>query len=136
METVSIRESILSSSDLKKERVETPEWKKAPYVFVTEMRADDRDEFDLFIFEMRSKLDPKKRQYPHIRAALAVATIINENGERIFSFDDVEAVGKLSGVVLDRIFDVSNRLNKVFGSERDNAEKKAEAPQGDLSDGE
>lgn len=132
----SLKERILSSKDLKKEKVLTPEWEKVPFVFVTEMRADDRDDFDQYIFEMRSKLDPKKREYPHIRAALAVATIVDEKGERIFSFDDVEAVGNKSGIVLDRIFDASNRLNKIFGSERENAEKKSKAPQGELSDGE
>ena len=147
------KEDILSRDDLKKEELFIPEWEAS--VLISELSADARDEFEQFMVEQRDKVRPKKQahkkglkkgqdkaqkqtptEYVHIRAALAAATLVNENGDRLFSLADVVKLGKKSGMALDRIFDVANKLNKIYGQEREDLEKNSEAPQGDSPDGE
>lgn len=147
------KEDILSRDDLQKEEVYIPEWEAS--VLVSELSADARDEFEQFMVEQRDKLWPKKqahskaqkkthhrpqqkasKEYIHIRAALAAATLIDESGKLLFSFADVIELGKKSGKALDRIFDVANNLNKIYGQKREDIEKNSEAPQGDSPDGE
>jgi len=141
------KEDILSRDDLKKEELFIPEWEAS--VLISELSADARDEFEQFMVEQRDKVRPKqgqqtkgpgkkqgkpqvkKKEYVHIRAALAAATLVNENGDLLFSFADVIELGKKSGKALDRIFDVANKLNKIYGQEREDLEKNSEAPQGD-----
>jgi len=145
-------QEILSQDDLKKEELYIPEWKAS--VIISELSADARDEFEQFMVEQRDKLQPKqgkrskglgkkqdkpqikKKEYAHIRAALAAYTLVDEAGERLFSTQDIIELGKKSGMALDRIFDVANKLNKIYGQEREDLEKNSATPQGDSPDGE
>jgi len=146
------KQEILSQDDLKKEELYIPEWEAS--VLISELSADARDEFEQFMVEERDRIRPKQRQpvkgqgkkqdkpqvnkkeYAHIRAALAAYTLVDEKGERLFSTQDIMELGKKSGMALDRIFDVANKLNKIYGQEREDVEKNSETPQGDLPDGE
>lgn len=146
------KDQILSKDDLKKEELYIPEWGAS--VLISELSADARDEFEQFMVEQRDKLQPKqgqrpkmpgkkqdklqakKKEYAHIRAALAAYTLVDEKGDRLFSTQDIMELGKKSGMALDRIFDVANKLNKIYGQEREDLEKNLEAPQGDSPDGE
>jgi len=147
------KEDILALDDLQKEELFIPEWEAS--VLISELSADARDEFEQFMVEQREKLLPPKEphkkmqkkghnkpvkkpptEYVHIRAALAAATLVDENGDLLFSFADVVKLGKKSGKALDRIFDVANKLNKIYGQEREGVEKNSETPQGDSPDGE
>ena len=149
------KEQINAKKDRKTEELYIPEWDGT--VLVSEMGADARDEFEQFMAEEREKLEIQeikgakaqakkghdkeikyktKGIYIHIRAPLVAATMVDENGERLYSAQEVAELGKKSGLALDRIFDVANKLNKIYGQERENLEKNSEAPQGDKSDGE
>ena len=146
------KQEILLQDDLKKEELYIPEWKAS--VLISELSADARDEFEQFMVEEREKVRPKqigqvkgqgkkqdkpqvkKKEYAHIRAALAAYTLVDEKGERLFSTQDIMDLGKKSGMALDRIFDVANKLNKIYGQEREDVEKNSEMPQGDSPDGE
>ena len=117
--------------ELKTEKVELPE--KDGFVFVTELCADARDEFDQYCFAQKKA----KKDYVHVRAALVALSTVNEKGERLFSFEDIVDLGKKgSGLLLDKIFNVSNRLNKIFDSEAEEIAKNSETPQGDNAGGE
>ena len=146
------KDQILSKDDLKKEELYIPEWEDS--VLISELSADARDEFEQWMVEERNKLQPKpikpikgqgkkqpmpqakKKEYVHVRAALAAATLVDEKGDRLFSTQDIMELGKKSGKALDRIFDVANRLNKIYGQEREDLEKNSATPQGDSPDGE
>jgi hypothetical protein len=47
----------------------------------------------------------------NIRAKLVALTVVDEDGNRIFSDEDAEALGKKSAAALDRIFAVAQRLS-------------------------
>jgi hypothetical protein len=48
-----------------------------------------------------------------IRAGLLVRSIVGENGERLFTDDDEEALSKKSPLELDRLYTVAARLNAI-----------------------
>ena len=124
------REAILKAEDLKVEKVEVPEW--GGDVYIAEMTGDARDEFEQYAFAQREK----KQEYVHVRAVLVAMCAVNEKRERLFSFEDIKALGCKNGLVLDRLFDVANKLNKVYGAAREDVAKNSETPQGDSSGGE
>ncbi|WP_337219400.1 hypothetical protein [Vibrio parahaemolyticus] len=94
------RESILSADDLKREEVQVPEWGGS--VFVRVMGGSERDAFEAIHI-----------QSPHkdFRARLTVQTACDENGVRLFTDADIDALGKKSAAAIDKVFAVSCRIN-------------------------
>lgn len=100
--TVLTREQILTSQDLKKTRVPVPEW--GGDVFVRMMTGTERDAFEEMIFKANGS-------NVGVRAKLAALTIIDENGQRLFTDEDVDTLGAKSAAALDRVFTEAQRLN-------------------------
>lgn len=109
------RSAILEAADVKKETVEVPEWGGSVYVRV--MTGTDRD---LFESSMYLKGDDR---LINLRAHLCALTICNEDGTRLFSDADIEALGKKSGEALDRVFKTAQRINGLSGEEVAEIEK-------------
>lgn len=110
------REEILSKTDLKKETLSVEEW--GGDVIVSEMSAAMRDGWEQAI---REKDASGRLVSP--RAKLVVFTVVDEEGERIFKDDDIEAIGKLSSATLEKICLVSMRLNGLGADEISKAKK-------------
>lgn len=122
------RSAILSKKDLKREKVSVPEW--GGDVFVSEMTGEARDEWELELHEYR-KDNSRKLKNPSAR--LVVATVVDEDGNLLFTRDDVDEVGKLSCEALDRICRVAQALNKIGAVSIEDAEKNSEAAPGGSS---
>lgn len=103
------RDQILAAEDLKRETVDVPEWGGS--VIVRTMTGTDRDAFDASI------VTGGKADLRNMRAKLAAACIVDENGTRLFSVVDVEALGAKSSGALDRIVRVAQRLNRIGDAE-------------------
>lgn len=104
------REHIFQTNDLPTETVAVPEWGgEGAAVHVRTMSGTDRDAFEQEIIEARKE----GAELVNIRARLAVKTVCDASGNRLFIDDDAEALGKKSGMVLNRIFDVAQRLNGI-----------------------
>lgn len=99
------REAILKADDRRREEVEVPEWGGS--VFIGVLSGSERDVFETSILEANKS----GRGYSNIRARLAALTICDDNGERLFSEDDVEALGQKSSKALDRVFEAAQRIN-------------------------
>lgn len=120
------REVILNASDQRRARVAVPEW--APnetnpnecFVWVGTMRADEKDAFEQNWLAGHSDL-------VGIRAALAALTLEDENGKRLFTLDDIAALGQKSAAPLSRIFNAACRLNAITPQDVDDLEKNSEA---------
>ena len=98
------RNSILQMDDLPKEQLSVPEW--GGDVWVRTLTGTERDSFE------QSKVQKKnKPNLNNVRARFAVLTICDEKGERLFTDNDAEALGKKSAAALDRVFEVAQRLN-------------------------
>lgn len=101
------RDAILKANDLPKEKVEVPEW--GGFVFVRSMNGLERDIFEQSIYDSNGK--NKKANLNNIRARLCALTIVDDKGERLFSNDDIDELGKKNAKALDRVFTKARNLN-------------------------
>ncbi|QXE85970.1 hypothetical protein KP003_16645 [Geomonas nitrogeniifigens] len=114
--------SILAAQDLKREVVDVPEWGEGAQVIVGEMSALQRMEYSA-----AAEAEENKNK-PWVALAL-VFMLINEDGERVFSVEDVDFLAKKKQAVLERLFSVGSRLNIVgaaLGEEVKNSEASQE----------
>lgn len=103
------RDSILKVQDLETEDVEVPEW--GGTVRVQGLTGAQRDEFESGVVSLKGKRQELNMQ--NIRAKLVVLSVVDENGERVFTDDDAGLLGMKSAVALQRVFDVAQRLSGI-----------------------
>ena len=113
------REQILESLDLPMRDVEVPEW--GGTVRVATLSAFDRIEWEQQTFP-NGEVDSKR-----YATALVARCVVDENGTRLFTDDDIEALGRKSLRALNRVRDVATRLNALTGSDVDAMEKNSGA---------
>jgi hypothetical protein len=121
------RDQILGANDLKVETVEVPEWGGS--VQVRTLTGKDRDAFvESLPTNPDGTTDPK-----NYRSALLAFTIVDENGELLFSEEDVNALGNKSATAIMRVFAVANKLNGISASAVKEEEKNSDAAQSGAS---
>jgi len=102
------REQILEAPDLPYEDVDVPEW--GGTVRVRGLTGAERDQFEAAILE-RQRDGRLRVRMENIRARLVALACVDEEGERLFSEQDVAALGRKSAVALQRVFEVAQRLS-------------------------
>lgn len=110
----SIRDAILAADDLPSEVVPTPEWAAAgvPEVIVRGLSAAELDAYEQSLIEYDRKGKARQRRnVANIRALFVAQCVIDDKGQRVFSDGDVALLGKKSGLVIDRLWDVARRLS-------------------------
>ena len=121
------QDAILSADDLTRERIDLPEWGDGAFAFVRTLEGNERD-----MFEESCQGKGDKPNLKNIRAKLVVLTLCDESGKRLFTDMQVNAVGKKSAAVLDRIFGVAQRLNGLTAKDVEDLAKNSEGdPSGD-----
>lgn len=100
---------ILSAVDIIKELVETPEWGEDTGVWVRGMTGKERDSYESRIYKIKN--NQLHMNMEDIRAFLVSLCVIDENNNKLFSLQDVEALTEKSAIVLDRIASVIQRLS-------------------------
>lgn len=115
-----LKAAILGAEDLPREEVPTPEWPGLK-VFARGLRATERDAWEVALFVGDG--DERRVDKDNLRARLCVLCMVDESGERIFEDGDAEALGKKSAAVLDRIFDVAQRLSGMGAVAKESAAK-------------
>src|SRR5262245_47090770 len=107
------RDQILAVPDLRTERVAVPEW--GGDVLVRSLTADERDAFEVLTYQLRGQnLVTNMRG---IRARLVALSIVDEDGARLFSEEDIAALGGKSAAAVDRVYAVCRRVSAL--DERD-----------------
>ena len=104
------KEEILKSQDAKYQEVDVPEWGGS--VRIATMSGYARDRFETSIIDKNGKMNTV-----NIRAKLVAACLVDENGNLLFSEQEVEALGKKSCMALDRIFGIAQKMNGVGQTE-------------------
>ena len=100
------RASILTAQDLKTQDVEVPEW--GGTVRVRSLTGTVRDAFG------RSLLGPDGNPSPALyNVKLVAVSVVGEDGQPLFTLDDLQALGDKSAPVLERIADAAEQLNKM-----------------------
>lgn len=103
------RDEILNAPDIKTEKVEVPEW--GGEVLVRALSGAERDRFEASIISAHGK--KTRRDLRNIRAKLVALCVVDEQGRKLFSEADIEALGKKNAAALDRVFSVAQRLSAV-----------------------
>lgn len=116
------RDSILKASDFKPVRVDVPEW--GGEVYVRAMSGMERDRFEQTLFVGKGE---DRRLNDNYRARLVCLTACDEKGAALFGIEDVFALGSKSAAALDRIVQVSAKLNGI-GEEAAADAKKSSDP--------
>ena len=101
------KKDILGMS-LKVEEISIPEW-GGRRVRVREMTGAERDKYeaDLVLSSGAKPADV----LVNLRARLAVLTMVDEKGERLFIDADADKLGRQSGAALERVAEVAERLS-------------------------
>jgi hypothetical protein len=122
------RDQILAKQELAHEGVKVPGWGGS--VLVWELTGTERDEL-----EMESAITDdfgiEQRDTKNVRARLIAKAIKDENGNPYFTTHDIEALGKLSGKAIDKLFWVARRLSEYSVKDIEDLEKNSQSvPQG------
>ena len=129
------RDAILAVQDITTETVDVPEWGGA--VLVRGMTGRERDAFESSIVQQPAangrRQAPARQQsqtnMENLRAKLASYCIVDEKGDRLFSTEDVAALGGKNAGALSRVFDVAMRLSGITEGDVDElAEAMLERP--------
>jgi hypothetical protein len=104
--------------------VTVPEWDNVT-VYVKVMDAFTRDQWET------STMDAKSGKMllgnAGFRASLVARCLVDEKGELLFKPNEVSALAQKSSIVLDRLFAVALRVNKITKEEQESLEKNSEA---------
>jgi hypothetical protein len=103
------KDDILKCKVLEQETVPVPEW--GGEVTVREMTGAERDAWECAIHHGGVK------NFDNIRARLAAISIVDDDGNKVFTLASIEELGELSGKALDRIFGVAKRLSGIGNKE-------------------
>ncbi len=123
------RDAILQAEDLQYEDVYVEEWGGA--VRVRTLTGAERDAFEQSIVEQRGK--NTKMNLRNIRAKLVALTVVDEDGQRLFSDKDARLLGEKSASALDKIFDVAQRLSGLRDEDVEELAKNSESDQSEGS---
>lgn len=126
------REQILGCMDLPREAVEVAEW--GGTVWVTRLSGLHRAELD----DITRELIGEKKKLTNVEAlhytmALIVRAVVDDEGNRVFSDDDIALLHKKSDEALARVGTVAARLNGVGAKEEETVKKNLEPAQNDAS---
>jgi hypothetical protein len=117
------KEQILAVEDSRFEVVSVPEW--GGEVCVGVMTGEERDAFEAACYSSRNG----QAFTPSIRARVCSWTIRGEDGQRLFGPDDIATLGRKSGVALERVYVVAERVNGLTKSSMDELEKNSKSGQ-------
>lgn len=101
------RDAILKADDLVSEVVDIPEWNGK--VRVRSLTGQERDAYEQSITRRRGMT--VELNLVNARAKLIALTVVDDEGVRVFSDEDVIELGKKNATALNRVFEVAQRLS-------------------------
>jgi len=107
--TTLTKEQIVAAKDIKTEVIDVPEWGGS--VIIREMTGKVREEFEMFVQERRGADDSLNLR--GMRTLVLSQTLVDEEGNALFTKDDVAVLGDKNAAVIDRLFTVAMELNKI-----------------------
>jgi hypothetical protein len=112
------RDQILEAKDLRTVRVKVREWavNGEDEVIVASMTGEMRDAWEQSLVDKGGAV-----KLANVRARLLVFTIVDEDGNRVFSDEDIQLLGKKSSSALERCVKAAQKLNKLTDSDMEEA---------------
>ena len=110
------RDAIIDADDLNTETIEVPEWKGS--VIIRSLTGQERDQFEMSVLEKRKgNIEAALGKMVNFRARLVALTVVDEDGDRLFSDSDVLLLAKKNASAISRIFDASRKLSGLSESD-------------------
>lgn len=103
--TLSKAALLAAANQTKLEPLELPEL--GGTVYVKAMTAGEREAFEQ---DMDGKDLIKSKK---VRATVFANSVTDENGNRLFTSDDIDAINNLPASIVSKVFDKSNELNGI-----------------------
>jgi hypothetical protein len=107
------RDQILAANDAKRKLVAMPEW--GGDVWVATMTGTARDRWEQGLLIRRNGVSEPNME--NMRARLVAATVVDDDGNRLFTEADIEHLGKKSAAALERLCKVAQALNGIGEAE-------------------
>lgn len=105
------KDQILGGDRKKTVDVPIKEW--GGDVRLQELSASDRDMWENESFVLNAEGTGAKFNPKHARARLVVRCIVDDKGKRMFTDDEVAAIGSLSASTVQRLFNAARKLNAI-----------------------
>lgn len=106
---------LLGATTVPRETVRIPEL--GGEVIVRGMTGAERDAFEVSLVEGRGR--NRQANLKNLRAKLIAFCCVSETGERVFTNEDVEALGTVRADVLNRIYNVAQKLSGITDEDAD-----------------
>ena len=103
------REEILGAGDIQRERVAVPEWGEGGEVLVSGLSAADQLEMAQYSLDGADG----QRESLELMIKIPARCIVDADGQRVFSDDDVALLGQKSRAPLQRIMETAMRLSAL-----------------------
>lgn len=107
------KDQILNAPDLPTERLTVPGW--AGDVLVRGLMADERDDYERETYVVSGTTVTTNLK--SVRARLCARCIVDEQGQRIFSDDEIPALGRKSSAALEPIVEAIRRLSGMLAGD-------------------
>lgn len=117
------KELILQAQDIQREEVQVPEW--GGVVLVCGLNGKQRDGLEASMIEGKGK--NANVNLTNLRAKLAARSIVDEDGKRVFSDEDIPALALKSALALNRVYEVAQRLSGITQEDVEELTKNSEA---------
>jgi len=102
--------------------MEIPEW--GGTLRVQSLTGAERDIFETSV--MIGKGKNRDVNTKNIRSKLVIMAVVGEDGQKIFSPEDIEALGQKNAAALDRVFSVAQELSGLRPQDLDELAKNSE----------
>lgn len=123
------RDQILGAEDRTFEEVDCPEW--GGTVRLRSISGAERDAYEQGLIQQRG--NSRQMNMRNARAKLIVLCAVDEGGRRMFTEQDVAALGKKNAKPLDRLFDACRRLSGLSEDDVDKLTEDFDETQGEDS---
>lgn len=110
------RDDILKAKTIKIDEFEIPEW--GGIVYIRSMSGTERDEYETGIAR-----DAREKKRTNARARLAAIVCCDESGNRLFTEEDIEALGAHNCGALEMIYTRAMRLNALTAQDIEELQK-------------
>jgi hypothetical protein len=123
------RDAILGAEDRTFEEVDCPEW--GGTVRLRSISGAERDNYEQGLIQQRG--NSRQMNMRNARAKLIVLCAVDEAGRRMFTEQDVSALGRKNAKPLDRLFDACRRLSGLSEDDVDKLTEDFDETQGEDS---
>jgi len=105
------RDEILALQDRKTAVVHVPEWDCD--VRIMEMSAGDREAYERMVLRMNEQSNKVEPDISNLRAKMVAISVVDEEGRRVFTNEDVEALSRKHHEAIRFLFNKAMSLNRI-----------------------